>query len=62
MFPVLQNWETLEKHARAMTVPGNIHRGMIMLPRFIETDTRQAVVYRERNFIREAKKRLCDRP
>ena len=45
-----------------MTVPGNIHCGKIMFPRFIETDMRQVVVYRERNFVREAKKRLCDRP
>ena len=32
MFPLLQKWETLEKHARAVNVSGNIP------PRFLERD------------------------
>ena len=36
MFPVLWNWETLGRHARAMNAYGYIHSGN-MLIRFIET-------------------------
>lgn len=41
MFSVWQNWETLEKRARAMNVSGNIHSGKIMFPVFLNTNERK---------------------